>query len=79
MSDTVIQVADSKLGWAKAFKELIGMLYIGPDSKMGYVVRPTMPIEKLLVVVHLGLDPLESLFNFCVTTFKNHKVEDYHH
>ena len=28
-SDTVISVADSKLGWAKAFKELVGMLYIG--------------------------------------------------
>ena len=28
-SDTVIIVADSKLGWAKAFKELVGMLYIG--------------------------------------------------
>ena len=29
MSDTVITVADSKMGWAKAFKELVGMLYIG--------------------------------------------------
>ena len=29
MTDTVISVADSKLGWAKAFKELMGMLYIG--------------------------------------------------
>ena len=29
MTDTVISVADSKLGWAKAFKELVGMLYIG--------------------------------------------------
>ena len=28
-NDTVIQVADSKLGWAKGFKELIGLLYIG--------------------------------------------------
>ena len=28
-SDTTINVADSKLGWAKAFKELIGMLYVG--------------------------------------------------
>ena len=28
-SDTTITVADSKLGWAKAFKELIGLLYIG--------------------------------------------------
>ena len=27
-SDTVIVVADSKLGWAKAFKELLGMLYL---------------------------------------------------
>ena len=29
MTDTTITVADSKLGWAKALKELIGMLYIG--------------------------------------------------
>ena len=28
-TNTVIQVADSKLGWAKGFKELIGLLYIG--------------------------------------------------
>ena len=28
-TDTCIIVADSKLGWAKALKELIGMLYIG--------------------------------------------------
>jgi len=28
-SDTMITVADSKMGWAKAFKELVGLLYIG--------------------------------------------------
>jgi len=28
-TDTVIVVADSKLGWAKAYKELVGLLYIG--------------------------------------------------
>ena len=28
-TDTTITVADSKLGWAKALKELVGMLYIG--------------------------------------------------
>ena len=33
LSDTIIQVADSKLGWAKAFKELVGMLYIGQIPK----------------------------------------------
>ena len=27
-TDTTITVADSKLGWAKALKELIGMLYV---------------------------------------------------
>ena len=32
-SDTMITVADSKLGWAKALKELIGMLYIGQIPK----------------------------------------------
>ena len=55
MSDTVIQVADSKLGWAKAFKELIGMLYIGQIPKWDMSkVRPVGAfIEKLLVVVHL--------------------------
>ena len=31
-SDTIIQVADSKLGWA-TFKELVGMLYIGQVPK----------------------------------------------
>mgnify|MGYP003646987765 CR=1 FL=1 len=33
ISDTTITVADSKLGWAKAFKELVGMLYIGQIPK----------------------------------------------
>ena len=28
-TETTINVADSKLGWAKAFKELVGMLYVG--------------------------------------------------
>ena len=28
-TDTTITVADSKMGWAKALKELVGMLYIG--------------------------------------------------
>ena len=29
VTDTTIVVADSKLGWAKSLKELIGMLYVG--------------------------------------------------
>ena len=72
MSDTVIQVADSKLGWAKAFKELIGMLYIGQIPKWDMSkVRPAGAPLKTFGGRASGPDPLESLFNFCVTTFKN--------
>jgi len=71
MSDTVIQVADSKLGWAKAFKELIGMLYIGQVPKWDMSkVRPAGAPLKTFGGRASGPDPLESLFNFCVTTFK---------
>ena len=72
MSDTVIQVADSKLGWAKAFKELIGMLYIGQIPKWDMSkVRPAGAPLKTFGGRASGPDPLESLFEFCVTTFKN--------
>ena len=41
-TDTTITVADSKLGWAKALKELIGMLYIGQIPRWDLSkVRPT--------------------------------------
>ena len=33
-SDTVIVVEDSKTGWAKAYKELIAMLYTGQIFKI---------------------------------------------
>ena len=72
MSDTVIQVADSKLGWAKAFKELIGMLYIGQIPKWDMSkVRPAGAPLKTFGGRASGPDPLESLFDFCVSTFKN--------
>ena len=72
LSDTVIQVADSKLGWAKAFKELIGMLYIGQIPKWDMSkVRPAGAPLKTFGGRASGPDPLESLFEFCVTTFKN--------
>ena len=31
--DTVITIADSKLGWARAYKELLGLLWIGQIPK----------------------------------------------
>ncbi|MBK55903.1 MAG: ribonucleoside-triphosphate reductase [Flavobacteriaceae bacterium] len=71
LSDTVIQVADSKLGWAKGFKELVGMLYIGQIPKWDLSkVRPAGAPLKTFGGRASGPDPLESLFNFTVNTFK---------
>ena len=71
-SDTTINVADSKLGWAKAFKELVGMLYVGqiPCWDMSKV-RPAGAPLKTFGGRASGPEPLESLFNFSVNTFKN--------
>ena len=73
MTDTTITVADSKLGWAKALKELIGHVVYWSDSTMGFVQGPSCDghHSRLLVVAHLVLSPLESLFNFAVNIFKN--------
>ena len=71
-SDTTITVADSKLGWAKAFKELIGLLYIGqiPRWDLSKIRAAGMPL-KTFGGRASGPEPLESLFNFSVTTFQH--------
>ena len=71
-TETTIIVADSKLGWAKAFKELIGMLYVGqiPCWDMSKV-RPAGAPLKTFGGRASGPEPLEALFNFTVNTFKN--------
>ena len=71
-SDTVISVADSKLGWAKAFKELVGLLYIGQVPRWDLTkVRPAGAPLKTFGGRASGPEPLENLFNFTVNTFKN--------
>ena len=72
MSDTVITVADSKLGWAKAFKELVAMLYSGqiPRWDLSKVREAGAPL-KTFGGRASGPEPLENLFNFTVNTFKN--------
>ena len=71
-SDTVITVADSKLGWAKAYKELVGMLYIGQIPRWDLSkVRPAGAPLKTFGGRASGPEPLENLFNFTVTTFQN--------
>jgi ribonucleoside-diphosphate reductase alpha chain len=71
ISDTIITVADSKLGWARAFKEVIGMLYIGqiPKWDISKVRAAGMPL-KVFGGRASGPEPLVSLFNFCVEIFK---------
>lgn len=70
-SDTVIVVADSKLGWAKAFKEIIGMLYIGQVPKWDVSkLRSAGAPLKTFGGRASGPEPLVSLFQFCVDTFK---------
>ena len=70
-SDTTIVVADSKLGWAKALKELIGMLYVGqiPRWDVSKVRAAGTPL-KTFGGRASGPEPLEALFKFCVETFK---------
>ena len=73
-SDTTITVADSKLGWAKAFKELVGMLYIGQIPLWNLSkVRPAGAPLKTFGGRASGPEPLENLFNFTVSTFQSAK------
>ena len=70
-TDSTILVADSKLGWAKALKELIGMLYVGQIPKWDLSkVRPSGAPLKTFGGRASGPEPLESLFEFCIKIFQ---------
>ena len=70
-TDTTIVVADSKLGWARSFKELISLLYGGHIPKWDISkVRPAGAPLKTFGGRASGPDPLVDLFNFTVDTFK---------
>ena len=71
-TDTTIVIADSKLGWAKGLKELIGMLYIGqiPRWDLSRVRSAGSPL-KTFGGRASGPEPLESLLNFTVNIFMN--------
>ena len=70
-SSTVITVGDSKPGWAKAYRELIALLYAGqiPTWDMSSVRKAG---ERLSIMGGRasGPEPLTDLFNFTVATFK---------
>ena len=70
-TDTTIQVADSKLGWAKALKELVHLLYAGqvPRWDLSLVRAAGAPL-KTFGGRASGPAPLDDLFKFSVATFK---------
>ena len=70
-TDTVIHVADSKVGWAKAFRELIAMLYSGQVPKWDVSgVRPAGAALRTFGGRASGPEPLVDLLVFTVEVFK---------
>jgi len=71
-SETTIVVKDSKEGWAKAFRQLLALLWAGeiPQWDIG-LVRPAGSRLKTFGGRASGPAPLVELFNFAIATFKN--------
>lgn len=73
-TETTIVVGDSKLGWAKAYKQLISMLYDGDIPKWDMSkVRPAGARLKTFGGRASGPEPLTDLFRFTVEVFKQAK------
>ena len=72
--NTVIEVQDSKEGWAKALRKLIGHLYMG-EVPMWDVskVRPAGSRLKVFGGRASGPAPLVDLFNFTVALFRQNE------
>lgn len=71
-TDTTIIVADSKIGWAKAFRELISMLYSGQIPRWDVSrVRPAGSRLRTFGGRASGPEPLVDLFEFTTEVFKN--------
>ena len=71
-TDTTIIVADSKLGWAKAYKELLSLLWQGQIPKWDLSnVRPAGSPLKTFGGRASGPEPLEDLFMFTINTFQS--------
>jgi ribonucleoside-triphosphate reductase (thioredoxin) len=70
-SETTIVVKDSKEGWAKAYRQLLALLWSGeiPQWDIG-LVRPAGSRLKTFGGRASGPAPLVDLFNFTVDTFR---------
>jgi len=73
-SDTVIKVADSRPGWARALREMIAMLYAGQIPQWDVSeVRPAGARLKTFGGRASGPAPLEELFDFLIQKFTQAK------
>ena len=73
-TDTTLHVADSKIGWAKAYKELISMLYSGHIPKWDMSkIRAAGERLKTFGGRSSGKEPLDNLFRFTVEIFQSAK------
>jgi len=71
VSETTIVVKDSKEGWAKAFRQLLALLWAGEIPKWDVsLVRPAGARLKTFGGRASGPAPLVDLFNFAVKIFK---------
>ena len=71
-SDTTVVVKDSKEGWAKAFRQVLALLWAGEIPKWDISrIRPAGARLKTFGGRASGPSPLVDLFNFAITIFKN--------
>jgi ribonucleoside-diphosphate reductase alpha chain len=71
-STTVITVEDSKQGWAKAYRELLALLWSGQIPAIDVSkVRPAGARLKTMGGRSSGPQPLINLFDFTIAKFKN--------
>ena len=71
-TDTTLIISDSKLGWAKALRELIHLLYAGQIPQWDLSrVRPAGSPLKTFGGRASGPQPLEDLFRFTSDVFRN--------
>ena len=70
-TETVIHIADSKIGWSKSYRELVSLLYSGQLPRWDASrVRPSGSPLKTFGGRASGPEPLIDLFNFTVGIFK---------
>ena len=70
-TEDVISVADSKDGWAKSFRDLIGYLYTNRIPKLDFSkVRPAGARLKTFGGRASGPEPLKDLFEFVIRIFE---------